>query len=76
MKRTTLLKIRDLSRSKEDEKMKKMGKEEEIEEMKRNKEAKIHCLRIPLLGQRHRRRGRFIQRNFQQERKCVLISLS
>jgi hypothetical protein len=50
MRRTTLLKIIGLI-FQEEEKMKQKDREEEMKERKNKEEAKLHYLKIPLLGQ-------------------------
>jgi hypothetical protein len=73
MRRTMLLKITGLDHSEEEEKMKKIDKEEGIK--KNNKEeAKLHHPKTPLLKQPHHRMGRFLKRNLQQGRRHTLIS--
>jgi hypothetical protein len=75
MKRTTLLKIMGMDCLEEEEKMKKKEKEEGMNE-KRKEEVKLHHRKTPLLEQSHYRRERFLQRNLQQGRRCMLISPS
>jgi hypothetical protein len=68
-----LLKITGLACK--EEKTKKKDKQEGTNENNKE-EAKLHYLKTPLLEQSHRRRGRFLQINLQQGRRCVLISPS
>jgi hypothetical protein len=75
MRRTTHLKKMGMAHSKEEEKTKEMDKEEGMKENNKE-EKKLHNLHIPLLKQSHRRRGRFLCRNLQQEKICVLVSSS
>jgi hypothetical protein len=49
MRRTMLLKIMGLTHQ-EEENMKQKDREEEMREKKSKEEAKLHCLKIPLLG--------------------------
>jgi hypothetical protein len=48
--RTTLLDITGLAHQ-EEEKTKQKDREEEMKDKKRNQEAKLHHMKIPLLGQ-------------------------
>jgi hypothetical protein len=51
-KRDNILEIRSLKlKDKEEEKTKKKDREEEMKEKKSKEEAKLHHLKIPLLGQ-------------------------
>jgi len=52
-----------------------MEKEEGMKDKNKEK-VKIHRRRIPLPRQKHRIRGRFLQRNLQQERRPMPVSPS
>jgi hypothetical protein len=62
MRKTVPLQKMDLALSKEEEKTKVMDTEEGMIEKHKNK-VKLHCLRIPLVEKRLRRKGRLLQTN-------------